>query len=202
MKSFIFCTSFFENEEHYESRVLRWVNYYKNLEFSKDKPLVIIDDGSPDTSFCSKEFNIIDAENLPDKLEEVNLITFPTHLGRISHLAYIGWWRSFLFSFEVAKKYGFKKIIHSESDCYLLTDTITNYIENFDEGWLVFWSQKYNFAETCIQVMTEHVFSEHEKIKEKVEQEKRKRTGYIANKKGWSTNNFFILVSIKLYSGF
>ena len=38
MGSFIFCTSFFDNESEYRKRYLRWIDYYSSLEFSKDKP--------------------------------------------------------------------------------------------------------------------------------------------------------------------
>jgi len=180
MKSFVFCTSFFESEDHYDTRISRWVNYYKSLEFTKDKPLVIIDDGSPDISFCDKEFNIIDPDNPPEKLERINFIRFPNHLGRFSHLAYFGWWRSFLYSFKVAEKYKFDKIIHVESDCYLLTSKITNYIENSNKGWATFWTKKYSFPETNIQVINKDMFHAHPKIEEKLNREKKKSFGFLA----------------------
>ena len=182
MKSFIFCTSYFKNESEYVSRYLKWINFYKNLEFSKDKPLILIDDGSPDVSFC-KDINIIDADLesrdfLGQDLDEVNLVRFPNNLGRLSHLAYFGWWRSFLFSFDIAQKYNYEKIIHVESDCFLLTHKIVDEIEGFEDGWLTYWTDKYLFPETNIQVITSQKFFEKKEIETLLEREKRKSFGF------------------------
>ena len=105
MGSFIFCTSFFNNETIYRERYLRWIDYYASLEFSNSKPLIMIDDGSPDLSFVGSEATVWPTieENdlggsLPDKLDQVNIFTFPSNLGRVTHLGYWGWWRNFLFS--------------------------------------------------------------------------------------------------------
>ena len=178
MGSFIFCTSFFNSEAQYRERYLRWIDYYSGIELSKDKPLVIIDDGSPDLSFVGSEASVWKVEaGFPDQLDKVNIFTFPNNLGRVSHLGYWGWWRSFLFSFEIAKNYNLEKIIHIESDCFLLTEKATSALENFKDGWMSFWTDKYRFPETNIQVITKSEFSHLDNLEEMVRREKRKTFG-------------------------
>ena len=46
MKSFIFCTSYIRSEKEKAKRYEKWINYYRNLPFSSDKPMFVIDDGS------------------------------------------------------------------------------------------------------------------------------------------------------------
>ena len=99
-------------------------------------------------------------------------------MGRLSHLAYFGWWRSFLFSFDIARKYDFEKIIHVESDCYLLTKKIIDDINNFESGWLTYWTDKYLFPETNIQVITKEKFFEKDNLETLLEREKRKSFGF------------------------
>ena len=143
-----------------------------------------MDDGSPDLSFIGSEATVwpnIEEDNphnsLPDKLDKVNIFTFPKNLGRVTHLGYWGWWRNFLFSFEIAKKYEYDKIIHIESDCYLLNEKVVSRLENFKNGWLTFWTSKYKFPETNIQAITQSEFHHLDNLKEIVRREKRKTFG-------------------------
>lgn len=126
--------------------------------------LFIIDDGSPNTMFDHR-VAIFNALELPDTLKsKVNLIHFKDHLGRLSISDYPGWWRSFSFSIKLAEKYGFDKMIHIESDFYIVSRKMFDYIQKLSVGWTAFYSRYYDFAETAIQVICRDSFDSFNKI--------------------------------------
>jgi hypothetical protein len=99
------------------------------------------------------------AEKPPDECEGmVNMFSFDSHLGRPSPELYPGWWRSFTHSLILAEKYHFNKIIHIESDFYILSDRLREYIGNIRTGWVSLYSSAHNFPETAIQVICKDSF--------------------------------------------
>jgi hypothetical protein len=159
MKSFLFCTSYTHEgiQALHPERYSKWIRYYQPiLDDLGASHIFLIDDGSAQEGLA--KINEIDAVlpvvNLPDTCEgKVNLISFDTHLGRRSGVHYPGWWRSFTFSLLLAERYGFEKIIHVESDFYILSDRLKSYINNIQTGWISLYSQVYDFPETAIQVI-------------------------------------------------
>src|SRR4029077_12182860 len=87
------------------------------------------------------------------------IFRFPQRLGRPSMLNYPGWYRSFTFSVEIARRFAFKKIVHVESDAFILTRKAMSYIDGLSSGWTAFWYPDEAFAETCIQVVCEDRFA-------------------------------------------
>jgi hypothetical protein len=71
---------------------------------------------------------------------------------------YPGWWRSFTYSIEIARKYDFNKIVHIESDFYILSDRLISFIRGLDRGWTSLFSAYYRFPETAVQVIAEDSF--------------------------------------------
>jgi len=117
---------------------------------------LIVDDASP----CLPEWNdlsMLDKTTNEDYIAaQKNILrTFPTHLGRPSTWNYPGWFRSYGFAAKYAKKFNFKKVIHIESDAYLLSQRLFDYINQLDKGWSSLWSNRYNFPETAIQIICE-----------------------------------------------
>lgn len=163
MKTIIFCTSFIDNTN--SLRYEKWINYYKDkLDLFNSSNLFLIDDGSSNISF-DKWVEIIEISNLPDSLKSnINLFHFEDHLGRPSRRDYQGWWRSFTFSIKLAEKYNVDKIIHIESDYYILSRKMIDHIANISEGWTVFYSKHYRFPETAIQIICKDSFEKFNKM--------------------------------------
>jgi hypothetical protein len=69
-----------------------------------------------------------------------------------------GWWRSFLYSLTIARRYGYARIVHIESDAYLLSRGIVEHINAIDHGWTVFWCPRYNCPEPSLQVIASDQF--------------------------------------------
>jgi hypothetical protein len=155
MNTLLFCTSFSDSLDVWNKRYRRWVNYYNSSKLNFDQCL-IVDDASSCLPDWSDVKTITKLQNHEQALTDKNvLVTFNSHLGRPSTWNYPGWYRSYGFAAKYAVKFNFKKVIHVESDAFLLSDKIFKYINELDRGWTSFWSERYNFPETAIQVICE-----------------------------------------------
>ena len=179
MKTFIFCTSYIgenssaNNHKRYE----RWVRYYsdKAALFGADR-LVLIDDGS--SSINLKNVNIVETNALPYTLEDgPTLFHFEKNLGRPTHNDYQGWWRSFTYSMNIALKYEYEKIIHIESDFFILTTEMIQYIKDLTTGWTAFYSEFLRLPESALQIICKDQFSAFQLRYEEV-----KRNNFRANR--------------------
>jgi hypothetical protein len=153
IKTLLFCTSFFDNKNVLDKRYKKWLDYYNNSNLIFDQCL-IIDDGSPiipkwnDISIITKENNLDIQPN-----NKTIFVHFDNNLGRLNVRNYPGWYRSFKFAAKYAKKFNFEKIIHIESDAYIISDKCFNVINTLHEGWNTFWCSEHNFPESSIQII-------------------------------------------------
>ena len=154
----VFCTSFFRDQATWESRYVRWLDHHLSLPWNIGA-VAVIDDGSPFQPDDGR-LTAIAAKNIGrDRLPRKAMVRFPNNLGRSGITTYPGWWRSFLFSLDIAESYGFHKIVHVESDTFLLTRSILRYIEETKSGWTAFWTARYQFPETALQVICADAFA-------------------------------------------
>lgn len=134
---------------------MRWIRYYSDrLDWVGADRMVLIDDGSS-IADLDLPISVIDASKpLPSALPNgVLLFRFNSHLGRRSVFSFPGWWRSFTFSSQIAKAYSFSKIIHVESDAFVLSDRMAGYIASLHNGWTSFCCPRYERPESAIQVV-------------------------------------------------
>ncbi len=157
MHSFIFCTSFISNlsDSCSSKRWKRWIQFYdarKHL-FGAER-IILIDDGSPPENI-PRNIHVIDADMpLPDKLpDRPVMFRFQRHYGRQSLNVFPGWWRSFTFSSQIANRYSLSKIIHCESDAFVLSTHLASHIKTLSTGWTALWCPRFNFPESAIQVI-------------------------------------------------
>jgi hypothetical protein len=152
-KILLFCTSFSDNEYLWNNRYIKWLKFYNSINLNSNK-ILMIDDGSPVVPNI-ESVSITNSNNLNEEDREYknSIIRFPNHLGRRGVLDYPGWFRSFSFACEYAKKFNYKKVIHIESDVFLLSDKIINYINDLDSGWNSFMCSRYSFPESGIQII-------------------------------------------------
>jgi hypothetical protein len=151
----LFCTSYFSDEAAWNSRYEKWLSWY--LPLVPERTLVgIIDDGSKFVP-NSGNLQIVDAHSGVG-LESPVLIRFGNNLGRSATLVYPGWWRSFLHAATVAKSIGAKRIVHVESDAFIFSTEMLEFLFSRTSGWHVMWSPHYSMPETAIQVICEDAF--------------------------------------------
>jgi len=151
MKTLLFCTAYAQNQDVWNGRYKSWFEYYKSSGINHDK-LMIFDDASPERpEFCPAE----------------NYYRFDEHLGRQGHLDYGGWYRSFAIAVRYSQNNGFDKIIHAESDAYLLSRSIKDFVNSLNSGWHTFWCPRHNLHESSLQVIcpdkidTYYKFTDH-----------------------------------------
>jgi hypothetical protein len=166
MKSIIFCTSYIRDAEAWQSRYQRWLDYYQDFPLDAVKK-IMIDDGSPFLPPAEIIKTVSHAAPLASEAAQNLIIRFDDNLGRQSIKDYPGWWRSFLHSVNVAKELGVDKIIHIESDAYILSPRLLEFIDQTRSGWHVLWTEHNNFPETAIQVICRDQFAAFEDFKQK-----------------------------------
>ena len=52
----------------------------------------------------------------------------------------------------------YDKIIHIESDAYVLSNRLFSYLNDINSGWVALYSQKYKFPESAIQIINKDEF--------------------------------------------
>lgn len=153
--SFIFCTSYIVDSADSQERYRKWLAYYDEMKprFGAAR-IFLIDDGSALKNIPGA-LSVVDADQrLPARLPDGPVMfRFDQHYGRKSISVYPGWWRSFSFAARIAARYGYRKAIHCESDAYVTSERMMNFMAGLDEGWTTFWCQRWGFPETALQVI-------------------------------------------------
>ena len=151
MKTLLFCTTYASTPEAWQARYRKWLDFFSRSPLARQQ-ILLIDDGSPVLP-AWRGTRVLDS--LPDKqpAEASVLFHFPDNLGRSDVFVYPGWFRSFFFASRYAQKFGFDKLVHVESDCYLYSSRIVSFINELSAGWTTFWCPRWGFPETCIQVI-------------------------------------------------
>jgi hypothetical protein len=160
MRTLLFCTSWFDSKQRWHETYGRWLAHYTgdNAPLAYDHVL-FIDDASPEAP-DDPRVQVINEGEWPEVLPPVALYRHNHRLGRPSLLDYPGWWRSFFCSLEVARRYGFRKIIHAESDAYVLSQRLADHINALDKEWTSMWCPRYVWPETAIQVICDDEYGE------------------------------------------
>lgn len=153
----VFCTSYIADEDGWNGRYRRWLAHHAALPWDRAL-LCMVDDGSPWLPDPSLIQVVGAGDALPERPMLPILLRFPDRLGRASLHEYPGWWRSFLQSLAVARHYGCSRIVHVESDAYVLSRRMLDFVQARQSGWTVFWCPRWNFAETAVQVICQDSF--------------------------------------------
>lgn len=153
MKTLLFCTGYGKSKDQWVDRHSRWIASIERTTLDIDT-ILIPDDGSPEVPQWDG-IRVISEGELPEveAIERGVIYRFNDNLGRLSLYNYPGFYRSFVFAAEYAKKYNYEKVIHIESDAAVISDRMQDYLNNFSNGWETFWCYKYRLPETAIQVI-------------------------------------------------
>jgi len=162
LPTLLFCTSYINEESWWLGRYKPWVDHYQELPLRRDATFML-DDFSP---YVPEDHRLVVLEDLPAAADprKTHLYRFAEHLGNDRHNRHRGWWRSFLFSLQIARRYGLRKIIHIESDAYLISPQVVDYLNDLDRGWTALWCPLYHLPEAAIQVIAEDQFPAMERF--------------------------------------
>ena len=180
MKTFVFCTSYFDNHELFRKRYLKWINYYITHTFTNIKNIFINDDRSDLNYMTDNRVGVYNADSyvtlgggltieqkntFPRLNHKVNFFTHNERKGGAGDWGSAeGWWRSMILALKIAKEYNFQKIIHLESDTYLISKKMFDYVDCLSEGWTAMFCPKYGIPESAIQIICEDQFENFEKL--------------------------------------
>lgn len=180
MKTCLFSLSFLEGFDKSGSkrteRMTRFIKYYMPLkdELGFDT-LVIADNGSPEDMVLpflhQVGYPALVTDNahrlLHDPMDSTLRFllmerlhfgtTFPKSDPR-HHLDYPYCWRGFELIRKLFQSYD--KVIFIDSDCYVLSGRLAEYIREFDNGWATLWCPRYTFPEATLQVIMKRPFEE------------------------------------------
>ncbi|MCD8515907.1 MAG: hypothetical protein LRY61_01305 [Burkholderiaceae bacterium] len=148
----LFATAYIKDQRAWLTRYKPWIDYYQQSPLG-NLPLVLIDDGSPYLPDNSAVAICNPSEPAQLRAGQPTIFHFNDNLGRSSLQSYPGWWRSFLFSAQIARSNDNCKLIHIESDAYVLSPRLFQKIIDLRHGWTTFWLEKYQMPETAIQVI-------------------------------------------------
>jgi len=150
----VFCTSYASTPALWQARFRTWVDAV--LDGLGADQVLLIDDGSPvlpgwtDTRLSSGS-TMADAHSL-GRPGGVMLHHFTERLGRPANLDFPGWYRSFAFGAIYGAAHGFDRVMHIESDAFLISAAAKSFFRDFADGWAALWCGKYNFPESALQV--------------------------------------------------
>ena len=156
MKTLVFCTAYTENVGEWDRRYTRWLRAIAQSGLVYDQALIVDDGSAALPSWPNVDF-LIENDGMP-VVEKANrdrpiLYHFKERWGRADVWDFPGWHRSFAFAAAFAQANGFDKVIHLESDAYLISPRIITYFNSVTEGWIPLFSPKYDFPELAIQVI-------------------------------------------------
>jgi glycosyltransferase involved in cell wall biosynthesis len=153
LKTLVFCTAFAKTKDKWDSRYHRWLQAIRSSDLEYDN-ILILDDGSPELPDWS-DITIVSGsgeigQNPPPK---ALLYHFREHLGRKALFDFPGWYRSFVFAGRYALAHGFEKVVHIESDAFLISPRVQNYFNNVKSGWTTLWCPVHRLPESAIQII-------------------------------------------------
>lgn len=147
MKTLLFCTAYFGQSI---DRYIDWVNYYK--EKLPDCEMLLVHDGPIDVDLKNKLF--LETEYY---INDNNLKEFETKLLH-QHPVFPSWWRSFMYALKKGKT-SYDKIIHIESDAYIFSKRLLDYLDTANSGWISLYSKKHGLPESAIQIINKDAFN-------------------------------------------
>ncbi len=147
----VFCTSFCPDMQTWEFRIRRWIDAIKSSSLNYDQ-ILIVDDGSPVLPNWP-DAQILCSEDDVAANKDIVIRHFADNLGRISHFDFPGWYRSFGYGAVFSERYQIGKVIHIESDAYLISDRIESHFNSILDGWVTLWCARHKFPEIAIQVI-------------------------------------------------
>ncbi len=160
MRTLLFCTSWSDSQERWRTIYGRWIDYYA----AGQGPLAfdhafLIDDASPLLP-DDPRVSVIQEGDWPEVLPRIGLYRFSQRLGRGGKYVYPGWWRSYFFSIDLARRYGFDKVVHVECDAFVLSRRLADHLNALDADWTALFCPRYVCAETAIQVICKDHYDE------------------------------------------
>jgi hypothetical protein len=150
-RTLIFCTAYAEDLGTWERRYRTWIRAVRSSGVSHEQ-LLIVDDGSPVLPRWADTTTVYEGERAPQDAAVV-LAHFNARLGRSGLRDYPGWFRSFCFAAQYAKEQQFTKVVHLESDAFIISTRFATFVNEASEGWIGLKLPRHKMPESAIQII-------------------------------------------------
>jgi hypothetical protein len=153
MRSLVFCTSYAATQSVWDTRYRMWLAGVESLGADQ---VLVVDDGSetlpgwPELQLYSGN-SIAEAFTVGARAPAM-MYHFTRRLGRVDLLNFPGWHRSFVFAALFAEANGFDRVIHIESDAFLLSEAAHQAITTYSNGWAALYAPEFDMPESAVQV--------------------------------------------------
>jgi hypothetical protein len=101
-------------------------------------------------------------ETFKEQPVPVTFFSYPERLTRGKRFDYPYGWRSLYHMKKLFNQ--FDKIINVESDAFVLSGRLADYIKALDSGWTTFWSPRHSFPDNNIHVLCRDAYSRFEEF--------------------------------------
>jgi hypothetical protein len=162
MRTLFFCTAWCISQQNMDARCGKWYAYHRRIldraGLLSGVEIAMIADGIPRSRAKWPDGDYIGVNLFPhlgrggrgpswlDREEEAAIYHGST--GR-----YPGWWRSMETAAHLARVYDCERMIHVESDNYLLSRRSIDVLFNAPEGWMAPNSRTYGFRDSAVQAI-------------------------------------------------
>lgn len=150
-RTLVFCTAYADDMTVWVQRYRRWIGAVSSNGLIWDQ-LLIIDDGSPVLPRWDDVTIVTEGEPVPADARIV-LYHFRHRLGRAGIRDYPGWFRSFCFGATHAAGGGFARVIHVESDAFIISKRFVSFVNDVTEGWIGLKLPRHEMPESAIQII-------------------------------------------------
>lgn len=137
-------------------RTVRYVDYYSKIkkDLGIDK-IKLLDNGSGE--LLTNVFKFVTSPRYTnEELIFESLSNLPHHRPN-RYLDYGHCWRSVAHIGELINQ-GYKKIVMIDTDGYVCSRRLVQYLKNLSSGWTCFLSKRWNFPDSALSVLCEDSF--------------------------------------------
>ncbi len=157
-KTLLFAPCFLDEGERLQRNV-KWLNYYNELADNLNyDEILLVDNGSKPESLWKLQARTLPL-NVPLTIEEHDV-----HLPRIKSNAYGFWYYAFGQAVKYAMKNNYEKILHCDTDVYILNQKMIDWCNNTNTGWTSLWCSMHGFPETTFQIIGKDQFKNAHKF--------------------------------------
>ncbi len=150
-------------DEHRVKRNLAYLEYYRKLktELGYDK-IIFLDNASPMENLEKLGGTVVSTDGKvimhDNPGSDLLILRFDEHLARTGIWQYPYCWRALEFVKTLIPRYELDKILFIDTDFYVLSSKLAEYIKNLDSGWVSFRCPKYGFPEAALHILCKDAF--------------------------------------------
>lgn len=140
------------------SRYEKWIKFQLSIqkELGFDR-IILVDNASDVELLKTLKGNIYSADNgnvihlEPNSI--IDIYRYEEHIPRTGIWEYPYCWRGVEWLQNFIKNSNPSKIIALDSDFYILTSKLADYVRDLDSGWISFHCKKYGFPEAAMHIL-------------------------------------------------